>query len=83
MHLAEILLRKQIEWCYKDPKVAFKTEIPLEPFLGALPGYRIQNSFQQHHWDFWVRKAKFHGQDGQSRAERTALLELSLSLEDL
>ena len=44
MHLAEILLGKQTEQCYKDLKAASKTEIPLGPVLGALPGYRIQNS---------------------------------------
>ena len=69
MNLAEILLGKQTEWCYKDLKAVSKTEIPLRPVLGALPGYKIQSSLQQHLWEFWVRKAKFHRQDGENKAE--------------
>lgn len=66
---AEILLGKQTERCYKDPKAASKTEIPLRPVPGAVPGYKIQNSLQQYHWDFCVRRAKFHRQDSQSRGK--------------
>ena len=69
MNLAEILLGKQTEWCYKDLKAVSKTEIPLRPVLGALPGYKIQSPLQQHLWEFWVRKAKFHRQDGENKAE--------------
>lgn len=81
MNLAEILLGKQTEWCYKDLKAVSKTEIPLRPVLGALPGYKIHSSLRQHLWEFWVRKAKFHRQDGQNKA--VSLVVLSPSLENL
>lgn len=38
MRMAEVLLGKQTERCYSGLKAASKTEIPLRPILGAVPG---------------------------------------------